>query len=174
MSARVLGRTVIAIVAAVTIAPAVAQPPGSRQTRDFVQAAAQSDQFEILEATTALAQSEDPQVRTFAQTMIEAHRQTSERLEQAVAKAGLEQPNPGISGDQSMFLASLQSQRGPDFDKTYIRQQVLAHQAALATENGYAGSGDETMIREVATAIIPTVNAHLQMAERMMTHMDGP
>jgi putative membrane protein len=42
-------------IAAVFALPAFAQQPGSRETRDFVQAAAQSDQFEIMAAYTALA-----------------------------------------------------------------------------------------------------------------------
>ena len=175
MSRRPLPRSVVAALAMAMVAtPTIAQQAGSRQTRDFVQAAAQTDQFEILEATTALAQSQNPRIRTFAQAMIEAHRQTTDQLKQAVAKAGLEQPEPGLSGDQSMFLAALQSQRGGDFDTTYIRQQILAHHAALAVEQGYASSGDDTTIRQAAVSTIPVVAAHLQMAERMMIGTDGP
>jgi putative membrane protein len=160
-----LGAFVVAM--ALVATGASAQPPGSRQTRDFVQAAAQSDKFEILEATTALAQSRNPQVRSFAQAMIEAHRQASADLRQAVTRAGLEQPNPGVSGDQSAFLAALQSARGGDFDTLYIRQQILAHHAALAVEQGYAGSGDDPAIRQVAVSAVPVISVHLQMADQI-------
>jgi putative membrane protein len=148
-------------------APLFAQEPGSRQTREFVQAAAQSDQFEIMEATTALAQSQDSKVRGFAQAMIDAHRQTTASLMQAVAKAGLKPPLPGLGNDQSQFLAALQSKRGPDFDEAYLKQQLLAHRAALAVEQAYADSGDEPNIRATATATVPIVAAHLQMVEQM-------
>jgi putative membrane protein len=67
-----------------------------------------------------------------------------------------------------MFLASLQSQRGPDFDKTYIKQQVLAHHAALATQQGYAASGDNQSMRQVAAQTVPVITHHLQMAEQLM------
>jgi putative membrane protein len=166
-SMRTGGVTMSVFAALAFAAPAVAQEPGSRQTREFIQAAAQTDQFEIMEATTALAQSKDDHVRSFAQEMIAAHRQTTSTLLQAAAQAGLAPPNPGISGDQSMFLASLQSQRGADFDKTYLKQQVLAHHAALATEQGYATSGDNAAIRHVAAATVPVVTHHLQMAEQL-------
>lgn len=150
-----------------------AQPPGTRMTRDFVQATAQTDQFEILEATTALAQSQDQQVRAFAQAMIEAHAQTTASVKAAVAKAGLEQPTPGISGDQSGFLASLQSQRGVDFDKTYIRQQMLVHRAALAVVQGYASAGDDATIRQAAAATVPIISSHLDMLVQMTGGASG-
>lgn len=162
-----------ALSAAILATPAVAQEPGSRETRDFVQAAAQSDQFEIMEAQTALAQSADPQVRAFAQQMIQAHQQTSASLVQAATGAGLKPPKPGLAGDQSMFLAALQSQRGPDFDKTYVRQQVLAHSAALAVEQAYAASGDNAAIKQVAASTVPIISSHLQMAETMKASMGG-
>jgi putative membrane protein len=152
---------------------ASAQQPGTRVTRDFVQAAAQTDEFEILEATTALAQSQDQQVRAFAQAMIQAHGETTESLKTAVAKAGLDQPKPGISGDQSSFLASLQSMRGADFDKAYIRQQTLVHHAALAVIQAYATSGDDATIRQAAAATVPIVASHLEMLARMAGGANG-
>jgi putative membrane protein len=150
-----------AIVAGATAAP----PAGTRMTRDFVQAAAQTDEFEIVESTTVLAQSQDAQVRSFAQAMIQAHRQTTADLKQAVAKVGLEEPKPGMSGDQSAFLAALQSQRGADFDRTYLKQQMLVHHSALTVMQGYAASGDDPTIRQVAIAAVPIVTSHLQMLE---------
>ena len=76
-------------------------------------------------------------------------------------------PSPGISNDQSQFLGALQSQRGADFDRTYIRQQVLAHRAALVVEQGYASFGDDAAIRQAATSTVPIIASHLAMAEQM-------
>ncbi|MBA2934353.1 DUF4142 domain-containing protein [Sphingomonas sp. CGMCC 1.13654] len=162
------------VAAAILSTAGIAQQQGSRQTRDFVQAAAQTDTFEIMEATTALAQSQDQETRSFAQAMIQAHQQTSAALRQAVAKAGLDQPKPGLSGDQSMFLAALQSQRGPDFDRTYRKQQMLAHHAALAVMQGYARSGNDPIIRQVAAAMVPIVSSHLVMLEQPGTDENTP
>jgi putative membrane protein len=163
-----------AAIAACVALPAAAEEPGSRQTREFVQAAAQSDQFEIMEAHTALAQSTDPRVRTFAQKMVQAHQQTGASLMQAATEAGLEAPKPGLGGDESAFLAALQSQRGTDFDKTYVRQQILAHHAALVVEQGYATSGDDPTVRKVAVSTVPIIISHLQMAEQMQAVVGGP
>ena len=153
------------------LVPAYAQEPGSRQTREFVQAAGQSDKFEILEAQTALAQSSDPQIRAFAQQMIQDHSATSRALRDAAARAGLAPPPEGISTDQAAMLNSLQSQRGRDFDRVYARQQAVAHHSALVVERKYAAEGDQPAIRRVAASASPTIASHLAMAEQMQMRL---
>jgi putative membrane protein len=155
-----------------TAAPA--QEPGSRQTREFVQAAAESDTFELMEAYSALALSKDAQVLAFAQQMIRDHSQTSRTLQAAATQAGLKPPVMQVGAGQTMFLASLQSARGRDFDKTYWKQQALAHRSALVTEQQYAASGDAPAVRQAAQAAIPLIQAHLAMAEQMVATLgDG-
>jgi putative membrane protein len=140
-------------------------------TREFVTAAAQSDEFERMEATTALAQSQDPDVRAFATKMLAAHAETSRTLMDATSSAGLMPPQPGLSGDQSAFLAALQSARGHDFDQLYARQQALAHRAALATEQGYAARGDMPTIKKIAASTAGIIVEHLAMADRLAARM---
>ena len=159
--------------AGAALSPAVAQDPGSRPTREFVQAAGQSDQFEILEGETALAQSTDPQVRDFAQQMIKAHGDTSRALEQATQKSGLKPPPKGVGADQAPLLSALQSLRGRDFDKAYFRHQVLAHRSALTVEQGYAATGDDPAVRQAAASTVPIISAHLSMAMQMQSQFDS-
>jgi putative membrane protein len=154
-------------------APTLAQETGSRMTREFVQAAAQSDTFEILEAQTALVQSTDPDVRAFAQEMIQAHTTTRDALQAAASRAGLRPPSKAMGSDQALLLNSLQSLRGAEFDKMYVRHQALAHRSALVTEEGYASGGDQPDIRAAATSAAPLIASHLKMAEQMQTRKGG-
>jgi putative membrane protein len=163
-----LKHSLMAGIALVGLAAAGAQEPtGSRQSREFAQAAAASDTFEIMEAQSALAESKDPQVRDFATRMIQDHTHTSQNLMAASQRAGLEPPKMALDQGQSQMLASLQSARDKKFDALYWRQQVLAHHAALVTMQGYAQSGDQPELRQLATATTPLIQAHLGMAERM-------
>ena len=168
-----LALTYAAGIAALMPAPAAAQESGSRQTREFLQAAAQSDQFEILEAQTVLGQSTDPAIRTFAQRMIRDHRQSSGALVQAAIRAGLKPPPPALGDDQARLLSALQSQDGPDFERTYLKQQALAHRSALVVEQAYAATGDDPMIRQAAASATPMIAAHLAMAQDMAAKSGG-
>ncbi len=143
-------------------------------TKDFVEAAAQSDHFEIVEAQTALAQTHDPRVRAFARQMIPAHTETSQVLQQAARRAGLPPPPMSLSGDQQRLLGALQSQRGPEFDRTYARQQALAHQEALTVEQAYARQGANGDVREAARSAVPVIRRHLAMAVQLKSLIGGP
>ena len=172
------GMHLLAAAAAVLIATPVAaqdvtQDRGSRQTRDYIEAAGQSDAFEMLEADTVLAQSRDPQVRAFAQKMIEDHSRLDQSLRQAAAQARTAPPPMGVGADQAPMLAALQNLKGPEFDQAYWRHQALAHRSALTTTQRYAASGDDAAVRRAATAAVPVISAHLAMAERMVAGSGG-
>lgn len=154
-------------------APAVAQEQGSAATRNYVQAAAQSDSFEMLEAQTVLGQSTDPQARAFAQQMIQDHGRLSTALRQAAAQAGVKPPVMGVGADQAPLLGALQGLRGSDFDHAYWQHQALAHRSALTTTQDYAASGDNPAMRQEAAAAIPIISGHLAMAERMAAQQPG-
>ena len=144
---------------------AAAQPaPRPMPTKDFVQAAAQSDQYEILAGRVAVVESHDPRIRAFAQDMIQDHTKTSQALEQAAMASGLSPPPPGLSDDGSKFLNQLQSLRGLEFDKAYMTQQVLAHTQALVVEQSYVTGGSDPNIQQVARSAVPIIQHHLEIA----------
>ena len=144
-----------------------AQEAGSRQTREFVQAAASSDQFEILAAETALTQSTNPEVRAFAARMLQDHQQLAKAVRDAATQSGLKPPEMAMSADQAQLLGALQSVNGVEFDKLYLKQQTLAHRSALAVEQIYAKSGDDPDLRQLATSSVPLITAHGDMAKQM-------
>ena len=163
----------LAAAAIIAVTPAAAQT-GSRPTREFVQAAGQSDQFEILESRTVLTQSTDPQVRAFAEQMIRDHEETGRTLRQATTSSGLEPPPMGLGDDQARLLSELQSLRGREFDRAYARHQALAHRSALVVEQGYAASGDVPAVRQAAASAVQMISAHLAAADQLHARLGGP
>ncbi len=168
--------TSLALVAAslsLVAGSAIAQELGSRQAREFAQAAAASDQFEVLEAETVLAQSTNPDVRALATRMLQDHRQLSQALRDAATRSGMKPPVMAMSADQAQWLGSLQGVSGSDFDRLYLRQQVLAHRSALVVQQMYAKSGDDSALRQSATAAIPVITSHGDMASQMEAKLGG-
>lgn len=161
----------VAGAAALLAAPAWAEPPMSAQ--DFVNAAAQSDFYEIQAANVVLKQSDNAQVRGFAQMMIDDHTRTSEALRQAAMASSLPPPPMALSGDQQGMLSALQSMKSPDLERAYITQQVNAHTSALVTEQGYAASGADPNLRKAAQSAVPIIQHHLEMARQMKAASGG-
>ncbi len=151
---------------------AVAQPPKPPSPKDFVMAASQTDHYEIEAARVAEVESQDPRVREFAQEMIRDHTHANDALRQAAKTSGLPAPEPGMSSDQAMFLSTLQSLRGAEFDKAYVRQQVLAHTQAVAVSETFAAKGSDENLRNAASSGLPTIRRHLKLAQELQADID--
>ncbi len=162
---------VLVIAAFAFAAGQAAAQPKPPSPEDFANAAAQSDQYEIQAGRVALIQALNPQVKVFAQQMIDAHTQTSMALLVAVRSSGLKPPPPIVGADQARMLGALQSTKGADFDKAYATQQMNAHVAALVTEQGYANDGSDANLRRAAQASVPIIQHHLEMARALQASL---
>ena len=149
-----------------SVAKAQAQPAPT-SPEDFVAAAGGSDQYEIMAARVALAESRDPRIRAFARQMIREHEAALASLRAAAMRSGLKPPPGNVGGDDSRLLASLQSLRGAAFEHQYGVQQVLVHGEALATERNYARDGSDPDLRAAATKDLPMIERHLHDAQKL-------
>jgi putative membrane protein len=133
----------------------------------YVTMAAASDLFEIQSSQIALQKSQDQTVRGFAQMLITHHTQTTQQLTAAAQAAGLTPPPPQLMPMQADMIAQLQAADGAGFDRTYLTQQVPAHEMALALHRNYAANGDTPALRTVAAAAVPIVEGHLTQARQL-------
>ena len=149
---------------------ATAIPPAAA---DFAASAAQSDEYEIMAGHAAVAQSQNPRIRAFAQQMIEDHTRTRDSLRQAVSAAGLPEPPPAMGSDQASLLGALQSLSGTEFDQAYARQQVLVHAQALAVQQSYATAGTDPTLKKLAQSGLPLLRHHLEMIQQIRDSVGG-
>lgn len=164
---------VAALAAALGCRGAGAQTPIPPSPRDFVMAASQSGQYEIMAAHVAVVQGRDPRVRAFAAEMIRDHLRLTEDLRRAAVASGLPPPGSGLSSDQAVLLGSLQSLRGAEFDETYARQQDLAHTQAVAVEGSFADAGADPNLRKAAQSALPILESHLTKARQLRAEVGG-
>ena len=163
----------LAFASAVACQGAGAQTPIPPSPRDFVMAASQSDHYEILAAHVAGAQGQDPRVQAFAKEMIREHMRSSEDLRHAALASGLQAPGSGMSGDEAALLSSLQGLRGAEFDRTYARQQVLAHTQAVAVAESFGDAGADPNLRKAAQSALPALKGGLEEARRLLAELGG-
>lgn len=146
--------------------------PGMSMSRDFVAQAGASDKFEITEAKLAQTRAHNPKLKHFAAEMIRDHTKSTLKIKAAVKRSmGHAPPPPVLTPDQEQMIATLRAAHGPDFDRTYVEQQVQAHQMALELMTTYAQNGDDPALKHAAAEIQPTVQMHYDMIKGMQDHM---
>lgn len=139
---------------------------------EFVRMAALSNMFEIQSSELLLEQSQEPQIREFAQMMIRDHQQMTQQMQQAVQQAGLTVTMPTqLEGEAEEWMQDL---RGPvsqagEVGDDYVDKQVTAHERAVAMFENYAARGDNPELRQLAQQAIPTLKQHLEQARTLDT-----
>lgn len=133
----------------------------------YVRMAAAGDTFEIQSSQMILQSAPSDAVRRFAQMMVDHHMQTTAQLAAAAQAAGMSPPSPQLDARKAEMIARLQAVTGAARERLYVEQQVMAHEEALALHSGYAQSGDNAQLRQVAQAATPIVQGHLAEAQRL-------
>jgi len=137
-------------------------------TKSYVQNAAMGDMFEIESSKVALDRSKSPDVKKFAQDMIDAHTKTTDELKAKVAKSGLiiEMPLTPDTMHKGL-LDELKNASSDDFDGRYIAQQKNAHNEALMIHKNYANNGDVADLKALASDTLPKIEMHIEMVAQL-------
>ena len=133
-------------------------------SQGFANAAAASDRFEIESSKLAASAGTSAAVKSFASKMVTAHTASTAKLKTTAADLNLT-PDDALSPEQQQTLDSLKALNGAEFDSAYAAAQVEAHLKALDALNGYAAAGDNQKLKDLASGMVPTVTAHLNMAK---------
>jgi putative membrane protein len=133
----------------------------------YIESAASGDLFEIESSRLALSMSQNPEVRSFAQMIINDHTRMSSQLMAAARSSGINPPPPQMLPHHQDMLARLRSAAPGGFDAAYKAEQIAAHQEALTLHRTYAEEGDVPALQAVASQAVPAIEAHLAHAQRL-------
>jgi putative membrane protein len=145
---------------------------GSHDTGAFVTNAVQGNTFEIEAARIAEKKSKTPGVQTFAKRMIKDHTTLGNDMAPLIKAAG-QTPPADLSERLKGMLDNLRATPAADFDKTYIDQQVAAHDETLTLMQGYAKDGSDAGLKAGAAKAVPIVQEHLDMAKKLQASKSG-
>lgn len=151
-----------------TSSPGTTSPNRSLTAVDkqFITKAAQSDQTEIQTSQLALKRSQNQEVRSFAERMIQEHTTSSQQLTPIAQKKGFTPPKD-IGKENRALLTKLSNLKGTEFDRAYMQGQVQAHSKTLANYQNYLKQGQDPDLTAFASQFAPIVADHLQMAQNM-------
>jgi putative membrane protein len=149
-------------------------PPQAVSGQAYADKAAAGDMFEIESAQIAQSRSKDEEVKSFAAVLLADHRKSTADLKAAAARA---QPaiviNPAMDSEQQSNLEALRAAPEADFDRTFLTQQIAAHEKALAMIRGYAAGGETAPLKDHAASVSGPVEMHLNRARELSARPAG-
>lgn len=175
MSAAVLALSVSAGVQAQTAATSASAPAKklSHQDSSFIKNAAESGNTEIEGSKLALAQSQNADVKTFAQMMVDDHTKASDELKGLAGQKDVKiSDTPSLT--KKAELKILSERKGTSFDQHYAKFiGVSAHQDTIKLFQKEVAKGEDADVKAWAAKTLPTLNHHLELAEALKTKTDA-
>jgi putative membrane protein len=174
-----------AIVVAALSLPAVAQSPatpaaapGGERTmanrlagadKDFLEQAAQNGHAEIEGSRLAATKATNPDVKAYAQKMVDAHTKSHQELVTLATSKGAKLPDdPSLV--QKTKLKLLEAVDGEGFDRRYTESLgVEAHEDNVKLFQKASSRSADPEIKAFATRMLPELREHLTMARALKT-----
>ena len=179
----------------------MARTDANNDRREFVQRAAEKNLAEIELSKLAQERAQNPQVRQYAQRMVEEHTKALSELRQVAQQENL-QINEQIPEDQRNLRDRLQGMKGPEFDREYMDAMVDGHREMHELLEDHAGdragmgmgqAGDRAgadrrdgaavgtggqgqgqgQLSQWASKTLPVVEQHRQQAEEIRDQLEN-
>jgi putative membrane protein len=148
---------------------------GAPSSSDFVEKAAMSDMYEVEAGKIAASKGQSEQVKKFGQHMVEAHSKTTEELKALVKTENVKAELPAkLDSKHQGMIDDLNEAKPEDFDETYAKQQVNAHEDAVDLFDKYAKDGDNGNLKQFAQKTLPMIKEHLDMAKKLPGEANPP
>ena len=165
---------------ATTPADSTKSPNGGTTARmtdpEIVSLTQASDEGEIMTSKVALTKATNPDVRKYAQQMIQAHTQTISKRN-ALGKAQNLKPAAGAKdsiGDAGkQMVAMLNAAPKAAFDTAYINGQVLSHQNTLQMVQKATGQAQNAALKQMLQQVTPDIQHHLDEAKTLQSKLAG-
>jgi putative membrane protein len=134
---------------------------------EFAQALKSSGHFEITSSAIALQNSDNDEVKKFAQKMIDDHKAADQKLMDTLKQANLPEPEYAMLEEQTEMVQNLEPLHGARFDRRYLQDQVQGHREAIQLIEGYTKRGDNDALKQLASSLLPTIEEHYRMAQQL-------
>lgn len=129
--------------------------------------AAQAGIAEVEAGKIAVQKASDPQVKAFAQQMVDDHGKANEELTQLADYKGVKLPDGPSAADQKK-LKKLQGTEGTRFDREYVHDMGVApHKEAVSLFKKASASARDADVKAFAARTLPTLEHHLEMAQSL-------
>jgi putative membrane protein len=134
----------------------------------FVTKATEAGMTEVELGRLALRRSLNPDIRKFAQRMVDDHGKAGAELAGIARSSNLKVPTK-LDAAHAEMVQAMNDKSDADFDNAYIKDMELDHQQALALFH-QAASLPDNQLAQFATRTLPTLEEHKRMADELRSH----
>jgi len=139
----------------------------SLQDPQFVTAAAANGRYEVQASRLAMYRAASPQVRSYAQMLVDHHTRANNELMDLVRARGMRLPGV-LPRDKRTKLDRLASASGSEFDRMYIRiVGIEDHQGDIALFERASRELRDPELRAWASKTLPALRSHLDAAQSL-------
>jgi putative membrane protein len=138
----------------------------SMSDRKFVEKAAEGGMAEVDLGKLAEEKASSPQVKQFAERMVNDHTKANDQLKEVAQQEGIQLPDR-LSADAVMTKNQLSQLSGPQFDAVYMRDMVKDHKKDVSEFQHESTSATNPEVKQFASETLPTLQSHLQEAEHI-------
>jgi putative membrane protein len=133
----------------------------------FAIGAASGGMKEVQAAKIALQKSQRPEVKEFAQKLIDEHQQANQRLKQIIQSKQIQLPQGGMKASDQACVQELAEASGEQFDKAFVIDAVADHVKAVLKFKDASQSLQDPELKAFAAETLPKLQAHLEQAQQL-------
>lgn len=133
----------------------------------YVNKAGAADQWEIASSKAVLAKSQNPEIKKFAQMMIDHHTRSTEKLMAAAKSGQISAGPPQMDAMQQSMLDDIKNASASDMDAMYLKHQQTAHNAALELHQNFAANGTNENLKKTAGEVVAVVKSHIAELQKL-------
>lgn len=160
-------------VAAQTTAPAAA-PQGTATKAELASSdsgmlkeLAEGNRAEVQAGRLALEKTENPEIKQFAQAMIDDHGKALSEVESLAQQKNVKLPD-GVGVIHKTKELALKALSGQSFDAQYVKRAGVAdHENTVKLLKKIQAEGKDADLKALADKLLPTVEHHLGMARQL-------
>lgn len=130
---------------------------------DFVDAATEAGIAEVVTGNLAQEKSQSADIKQFAQQMVTDHTKANQELGDIARKLDISVPDEAALTDKVKKM--ILEWRDESFDRSYVNNQVDAHEKAVELFKKEAASSDKPELKAFASDKLPTLQHHLEQAK---------
>lgn len=137
----------------------------------FMMTAASSNMLEVQAGELASQQATNPEVKRFAQMMVDHHTKASQEQMSIASQMNVQLPTALMPMHQAM-LDKLQGKTGKDFDEAYMDMMESAHKMDIALFEAKSNNAQAPTVKAFAAKTLPMLKSHQDMATKIEDQVD--